>query len=157
MASVRSWMAEDSIASLATLPKMPPPLTWSAGSGFGLARRAAAPASAAKRRAARIAAMAAGCNKHYRYLPSGRSGRRARRPVELLANGCVAADANLAAPAVARPPVQGQLMQDQNGGEAYAKGSCKLELEQREEIRCPASREECSDAYGGWCLEACGI
>ena len=50
---------------------------------------------------------------------SRRSGRRGRRPFELLARGCVAADANLAAPAVARPPVRRQLMQDQNA-------SCKL-------------------------------
>ena len=50
---------------------------------------------------------------------SRRSGRRGRRPSELLACGCAAADANWAAPAVARPPVQSQLMQDQNA-------SCKL-------------------------------
>ena len=50
---------------------------------------------------------------------SRRSGRRVLRPVELLARGCVAAGANWAAPAVARPPVQSQLMQDQNA-------SCKL-------------------------------
>ena len=50
---------------------------------------------------------------------SRRSGRRLLRPFELLARGCVAAGANWAAPAVARPPVQSQLMQDQNA-------SCKL-------------------------------
>jgi|MDTD01.1.fsa_nt_gb hypothetical protein len=78
---------------------------------------------------------------------SRRSGRRGRRPSELLACGCAAADANWAA----RPSRGGRckclLISAQNA-------SCKLGVERK---IVAASREECSDALHGWCLEACGI
>ena len=108
---------------------MPPPLTWMAG-GSGLVNRAAAPASAAKRRAHRIAATAAGCNRYYLWRAAGAA---VGVSTALWSCSLVAAllPVRIRLPLAARPPVRCQLMsQDQNA-------SCKLALGLSASARLP--------------------
>jgi len=87
--------------------------------GSGLVKRAAVVASAARRRAHRIAATAAGCNRYYLWRAAGAA---VGVSTALWSCSLVAAllPVRIRLPLAARPPVRCQLMsQDQNA-------SCKL-------------------------------